>query len=144
MKNNKVDWKGFLFMKEFLDSQIHYLPPWSPAESDSVWSFCRLVVGSLPTVATWSPLQAMPNHSRSDVLIPVNPTEPQPGIYFPLRNICIQYFCFSAVQWNLSRSGTSCVGFISHTLFHSTFPFTKKFLAIEMCGLCEQHAQACT
>lgn len=79
-----------------------HLSPWSTAEAESVFSFCRLLVGSLPTVATWSPLQAMPDHNSSDVLIPVNPTEPQPGIYFLPENICfldgnpliVQYFVF--------------------------------------------------
>uniref|UniRef100_A0AAV2LUF9 RUN domain-containing protein n=1 Tax=Knipowitschia caucasica TaxID=637954 RepID=A0AAV2LUF9_KNICA len=38
----------------------------------------QLVVGSLSSVSTWSPLQAMVAHSSSDILIPVNPTDPQP------------------------------------------------------------------
>ncbi|XP_033840575.1 sorting nexin-29 [Periophthalmus magnuspinnatus] len=38
----------------------------------------QLVVGSLSSVSTWSPLQAMVEHSSSDILIPVNPTDPQP------------------------------------------------------------------
>ncbi|XP_072313020.1 sorting nexin-29 [Eucyclogobius newberryi] len=38
----------------------------------------RLVVGSLSSVSTWSPLQAMVEHSSADILIPVNLTHPQP------------------------------------------------------------------
>ncbi|KAK7918686.1 hypothetical protein WMY93_009970 [Mugilogobius chulae] len=38
----------------------------------------QLVVGSLSSVSTWSPLQPMVEHSSSDILIPVNPTDPQP------------------------------------------------------------------
>lgn len=39
----------------------------------------RVVVGSLSSVSTWSPLQVMADHSSSDILIPLNPTDPQPG-----------------------------------------------------------------
>ncbi|XP_058477293.1 sorting nexin-29 isoform X1 [Solea solea] len=38
----------------------------------------QVVVGSLSSVSTWSPLQMMADHSSSDVLIPLNPAEPQP------------------------------------------------------------------
>ncbi|XP_041671393.1 sorting nexin-29 isoform X1 [Cheilinus undulatus] len=38
----------------------------------------QMVVGSLPTVSTWSPLQVMKVHSSSDILIPLNPADPQP------------------------------------------------------------------
>ncbi|XP_017271697.1 sorting nexin-29 [Kryptolebias marmoratus] len=37
----------------------------------------QMVVGSLSSVSTWSPLQAMPDQSSSDILIPVNPADPQ-------------------------------------------------------------------
>lgn len=36
-------------------------------------------MGSLTSVSTWSPLQVMTETSSSDILIPVNPTDPQPG-----------------------------------------------------------------
>ncbi|XP_020779821.1 sorting nexin-29 [Boleophthalmus pectinirostris] len=38
----------------------------------------QLVVGSLTSVSTWSPLQVMVEHSSSDILIPVNAADPQP------------------------------------------------------------------
>uniref|UniRef100_A0A3B4ZVC2 Sorting nexin 29 n=1 Tax=Stegastes partitus TaxID=144197 RepID=A0A3B4ZVC2_9TELE len=38
-----------------------------------------VVVGSLSSVSTWSPLQVMAEHSSSDILIPLNPADPQPG-----------------------------------------------------------------
>lgn len=37
------------------------------------------MVGSLSSVSTWSPLQVMAGHSSSDILIPVNPADPQSG-----------------------------------------------------------------
>lgn len=39
----------------------------------------RVVVGSLSSVSTWSPLQVMAGHSSADILIPVNPADPQSG-----------------------------------------------------------------
>uniref|UniRef100_A0AAQ5YBU3 Sorting nexin 29 n=1 Tax=Amphiprion ocellaris TaxID=80972 RepID=A0AAQ5YBU3_AMPOC len=39
----------------------------------------QVVVGSLSSVSTWSPLQVMAEHSSSDILIPLNPADPQPG-----------------------------------------------------------------
>lgn len=39
----------------------------------------RVVVGSLSSVSTWSPLQVMTDRSSSDILIPLNPTDAQPG-----------------------------------------------------------------
>ncbi|XP_008295904.1 sorting nexin-29 [Stegastes partitus] len=38
----------------------------------------QVVVGSLSSVSTWSPLQVMAEHSSSDILIPLNPADPQP------------------------------------------------------------------
>ncbi|KAM4525106.1 sorting nexin-29 isoform 1-T2 [Odontesthes bonariensis] len=38
----------------------------------------QLVVGSLSSVSTWSPVQAMADQSSSDILIPLNPADPQP------------------------------------------------------------------
>uniref|UniRef100_A0A3P8Q886 RUN domain-containing protein n=1 Tax=Astatotilapia calliptera TaxID=8154 RepID=A0A3P8Q886_ASTCA len=37
----------------------------------------QVVVGSLSSVSTWSPLQVMAGHSSADILIPVNPADPQ-------------------------------------------------------------------
>uniref|UniRef100_A0A8C9XKS0 Sorting nexin 29 n=1 Tax=Sander lucioperca TaxID=283035 RepID=A0A8C9XKS0_SANLU len=47
-------------------------------------SFCCntqrvVVVGSLSSVSTWSPLQVMTEHRSSDILIPLNPADSQPG-----------------------------------------------------------------
>uniref|UniRef100_A0A3B4EZG8 Sorting nexin 29 n=1 Tax=Pundamilia nyererei TaxID=303518 RepID=A0A3B4EZG8_9CICH len=39
----------------------------------------QVVVGSLSSVSTWSPLQVMAGHSSADILIPVNPADPQSG-----------------------------------------------------------------
>lgn len=38
----------------------------------------QVVVGSLSSVSTWSPIQVMAEHSSSDILIPLNPADPQP------------------------------------------------------------------
>ncbi|KAM3859841.1 sorting nexin-29 [Diretmus argenteus] len=38
----------------------------------------QVVVGSLSSVSTWSPLQVMADHSSSDILIPVTPADAQP------------------------------------------------------------------
>ncbi|XP_041829834.1 sorting nexin-29 isoform X2 [Melanotaenia boesemani] len=38
----------------------------------------QLVVGSLSSVSTWSPVQVMANQTTSDILIPLNPTDSQP------------------------------------------------------------------
>lgn len=42
-------------------------------------SCLRVVVGSLSSVSTWSPLQVMADHRSSDILIPLNPADSQPG-----------------------------------------------------------------
>uniref|UniRef100_A0A672GLD3 Sorting nexin 29 n=1 Tax=Salarias fasciatus TaxID=181472 RepID=A0A672GLD3_SALFA len=39
----------------------------------------QVVVGSLSSVSTWSPIQVMVEHSSSDILIPLSPADPQPG-----------------------------------------------------------------
>ncbi|XP_062270346.1 sorting nexin-29 isoform X2 [Platichthys flesus] len=54
-----------------------YKPRAQPQEEERI-SSDQLVVGSLPSVSTWSPLQAMTNHSSSDILIPLNPADRQP------------------------------------------------------------------
>ncbi|XP_057681536.1 sorting nexin-29 isoform X2 [Corythoichthys intestinalis] len=38
----------------------------------------QMVVGSLSSVSTWSPVQVLMEHGGSDILIPVNATAPQP------------------------------------------------------------------
>ncbi|XP_029953248.1 sorting nexin-29 [Salarias fasciatus] len=38
----------------------------------------QVVVGSLSSVSTWSPIQVMVEHSSSDILIPLSPADPQP------------------------------------------------------------------
>ncbi|XP_042363564.1 sorting nexin-29 [Plectropomus leopardus] len=38
----------------------------------------QVVVGSLSSVSTWSPLQVMTDHTSSDILIPLNPADSQP------------------------------------------------------------------
>ncbi|XP_078136171.1 sorting nexin-29 isoform X1 [Sander vitreus] len=38
----------------------------------------QVVVGSLSSVSTWSPLQVMTEHRSSDILIPLNPADSQP------------------------------------------------------------------
>uniref|UniRef100_A0A673A9N6 Sorting nexin 29 n=1 Tax=Sphaeramia orbicularis TaxID=375764 RepID=A0A673A9N6_9TELE len=45
----------------------------------------QVVVGSLSSVSTWSPLQVMTDHSSSDILIPLNPADPQPGTHMSLK-----------------------------------------------------------
>uniref|UniRef100_UPI0037E7A738 sorting nexin-29 n=1 Tax=Semicossyphus pulcher TaxID=241346 RepID=UPI0037E7A738 len=54
-----------------------YKPKAQTQEEERI-SSDQVVVGSLPTVSTWSPLQVMTVHSSSDILIPLNPTDPQP------------------------------------------------------------------
>lgn len=49
----------------------------------SKWSCFRMVVGSLSSVSTWSPLQVVTDTRSSDILIPLNPTDPQPGTVAP-------------------------------------------------------------
>ncbi|XP_061912200.1 sorting nexin-29 [Entelurus aequoreus] len=38
----------------------------------------QMVVGSLPSVSTWSPVQGLMDHSSADILIPLNSATPQP------------------------------------------------------------------
>uniref|UniRef100_A0AAQ4PWB1 Sorting nexin 29 n=1 Tax=Gasterosteus aculeatus aculeatus TaxID=481459 RepID=A0AAQ4PWB1_GASAC len=60
-------------------------PPTPPLSITGESSSCpslvsrAAVVGSLPTVSTWSPLQAMTQCRSSDILIPLNPADSQPG-----------------------------------------------------------------
>ena len=39
----------------------------------------RLVVGSLSSVSTWSPVQVVADQRSADILIPVNHADTQPG-----------------------------------------------------------------
>uniref|UniRef100_A0A8C6VV67 Sorting nexin 29 n=1 Tax=Nothobranchius furzeri TaxID=105023 RepID=A0A8C6VV67_NOTFU len=43
----------------------------------------QMVVGSLPSVSTWSPLQAVADQSTSSILIPVNAADTQTGVSRP-------------------------------------------------------------
>ncbi|XP_029933753.1 sorting nexin-29 isoform X2 [Myripristis murdjan] len=54
-----------------------YKPRAQSQEEERV-SSDQVVVGSLSSVSTWSPLQVMTDHSSSDILIPVTPADPQP------------------------------------------------------------------
>ncbi|XP_068162112.1 sorting nexin-29 [Antennarius striatus] len=51
--------------------------PRAQAQEEEPISSDQVVVGSLSSVSSWSPLQVMTVHSSSDILIPVNPTDPQ-------------------------------------------------------------------
>nr|XP_046232148.1 sorting nexin-29 isoform X2 [Scatophagus argus] len=53
--------------------------PRAQTQEEERFSSDQVVVGSLSSVSTWSPLQVMTDHSSSDILIPVNPTDPQPA-----------------------------------------------------------------
>ncbi|XP_055360230.1 sorting nexin-29 isoform X2 [Betta splendens] len=77
------------------------------AQTEEEQNSCdQVVVGSLSSVSTWSPLQVMTDHSNSDVLIPVNPVDTQPGssveesAVFPAK-------CESAGPVGNSESSTS-------------------------------------
>ncbi|XP_027144971.1 sorting nexin-29 isoform X2 [Larimichthys crocea] len=52
--------------------------PRAQTQEEERLSSDQVVVGSLSSVSTWSPLQVMTDHSSSDILIPLNPTDPQP------------------------------------------------------------------
>ncbi|XP_047465097.1 sorting nexin-29 [Mugil cephalus] len=54
-----------------------YKPRAHTQEEDKVTSD-QVVVGSLSSVSTWSPLQVMADHRSSDILIPLNPSDSQP------------------------------------------------------------------
>lgn len=52
--------------------------PRAQTQEEERGSADQVVVGSLSSVSTWSPLQVMTDHSSSDILIPVNPADSQP------------------------------------------------------------------
>ncbi|XP_053196880.1 sorting nexin-29 [Scomber japonicus] len=54
-----------------------YKPRAQTQEEERI-SLDQVVVGSLPSVSTWSPVQVMTDHRSSDILIPLNPEDPQP------------------------------------------------------------------
>ncbi|KAM8729731.1 sorting nexin-29 [Acanthopagrus schlegelii] len=54
-----------------------YKPKAQTQEEERI-SSDQVVVGSLSSVSTWSPLQVMTDRSSSDILIPLNPTDAQP------------------------------------------------------------------
>uniref|UniRef100_A0A3P8WTH5 Sorting nexin 29 n=1 Tax=Cynoglossus semilaevis TaxID=244447 RepID=A0A3P8WTH5_CYNSE len=55
-----------------------YKPMPQTQEQEERNSHDQVVVGSLSSVSTWSPLQVKTEHSSSDILIPVNSTDQQP------------------------------------------------------------------
>uniref|UniRef100_A0A3Q0RCV9 Sorting nexin 29 n=1 Tax=Amphilophus citrinellus TaxID=61819 RepID=A0A3Q0RCV9_AMPCI len=72
-------------------------------------SIFRVVVGSLSSVSTWSPLQVMAGHSSSDILIPVNPADPQSGTKFMHITVWCFRGCdvFEAVSMQKPHPGVS-------------------------------------
>ncbi|KAM7371087.1 hypothetical protein PAMP_010583 [Pampus punctatissimus] len=54
-----------------------YKPRGQTQEEERI-SSDQVVVGSLPSVSMWSPVQVMTDHRSSDILIPLNPADPQP------------------------------------------------------------------
>ncbi|XP_071398905.1 sorting nexin-29 [Centroberyx affinis] len=68
-----------------------YKPRAQSQEEERVGSD-QVVVGSLSSVSTWSPLQVMTDHCSSDILIPVTPADRQPvssvedTVAFPAQN----------------------------------------------------------
>uniref|UniRef100_A0A8C5GFC6 Sorting nexin 29 n=1 Tax=Gouania willdenowi TaxID=441366 RepID=A0A8C5GFC6_GOUWI len=57
----------------------------------------QVVVGSLSSVSTWSPLQAMVENSNSNILIPLSPADPQPGNKAEKKRI-IRMFNFYLIE----------------------------------------------
>ncbi|XP_044193249.1 sorting nexin-29 [Thunnus albacares] len=55
-----------------------YKPREQTQEEERISSDQVAVVGSLPSVSTWSPIQVITDHRSSDILIPLNPADPQP------------------------------------------------------------------
>ncbi|XP_034414363.1 sorting nexin-29 [Cyclopterus lumpus] len=55
-----------------------YKPRAQTHEEERRSSSDQVVVGSLSSVSTWSPLQVMIEHRSSDILIPLNPADSQP------------------------------------------------------------------
>ncbi|KAK9530671.1 hypothetical protein VZT92_012159 [Zoarces viviparus] len=55
-----------------------YKPRAQTQEEERRSSSDQVVVGSLSSVSTWSPLQAMTEHRSADILIPLNPADSQP------------------------------------------------------------------
>ncbi|KAM4623538.1 sorting nexin-29 [Polymixia lowei] len=52
--------------------------PRAPTQEEERLNSDQVVVGSLSSVSTWSPLQVMTDHSSSDILIPVTKADPEP------------------------------------------------------------------
>ncbi|XP_028263300.1 sorting nexin-29 isoform X2 [Parambassis ranga] len=52
--------------------------PRAQTQEEEMLTSDQVVVGSLSSVSTWSPLQAMAENSSSDILIPLNPADSQP------------------------------------------------------------------
>ncbi|XP_076028098.1 sorting nexin-29 [Genypterus blacodes] len=53
--------------------------PRAQTQEEETTSCDQVLVGSLSSVSTWSPLQAMAERSSPNILIPLNPADPQPA-----------------------------------------------------------------
>lgn len=81
-------------------------------------------------MSTWSPLQAMVEHSSTDILIPVNPTDPQPvssvedTAAFPAQSDSTMDNCEGSVQltFNMESSPPPPIAAISGALPPSALP----------------------
>uniref|UniRef100_A0A665TW82 Sorting nexin 29 n=1 Tax=Echeneis naucrates TaxID=173247 RepID=A0A665TW82_ECHNA len=83
-----------------------YKPKAQTPEDERI-SSDQVVVGSLSSVSTWSPLQMMTNHSSSDILIPLNPADPQPGTTYAHQSMSMCIMCIrgaDASPWSLSSA----------------------------------------
>lgn len=89
--------------------------------------FSRPTVGSLSSVSTWSPLQAMVAHCSADILIPLNPTHPQPGTpKNSPHNTWVYHNPASAVRSNrarLQKNQLPVLQFIADKVVFGSFTF---------------------
>uniref|UniRef100_A0A7N6BE94 Sorting nexin 29 n=1 Tax=Anabas testudineus TaxID=64144 RepID=A0A7N6BE94_ANATE len=76
--------------------------PRAQSQEEERTSSDQVVVGSLSSVSTWSPLQVMTDHRSSDILIPLNTEDPQPGantntrwefMHIVLCSVCVYFTC---------------------------------------------------
>ncbi|XP_034049282.1 sorting nexin-29 isoform X2 [Thalassophryne amazonica] len=59
------------------DDEEELYKPRAQTQEEERTSSDQMVVGSLSSVSTWSPLQVMTENSSSNILIPLNPADPQ-------------------------------------------------------------------
>uniref|UniRef100_A0A8C2YYC3 Sorting nexin 29 n=1 Tax=Cyclopterus lumpus TaxID=8103 RepID=A0A8C2YYC3_CYCLU len=64
-------------------------PPTTPPPLPDNKTAAQVVVGSLSSVSTWSPLQVMIEHRSSDILIPLNPADSQPVVCFCVSEVVL-------------------------------------------------------